>query len=169
VAEFRAPRIEPLGERHDRSAFSCGVTPLDDYFRRQAGQDSRRSVARVYVALDDETKVVCGYYTLSAASVAWSGIPESIARKLPRYPVPVALIGRLAVDKRFQGRSLGKYLLFDGIHRALALGREIALFGVAVDAKDDTAAAFYRRYGFQPLSEHGRRLLLPLATLTHKS
>jgi GNAT superfamily N-acetyltransferase len=169
VTEFRAPRVELLSAQHDRSSFTCGVSALDDYFQNQAGQDARRSVTRVYVAVDDITGAIVGFYTLSATSIAWMDIPENIARKLPRYPIPAALIGRLAVDRRFRRHNFGKYLLFNALDRIVALARQIALFAVVVDAKDNTAAGFYTRYGFQPLSNQGLRLLLPLATYVSKT
>jgi GNAT superfamily N-acetyltransferase len=164
VTEFRAPRVELLSAQHDRSSFTCGISALDNYFQNQAGQDARRSVTRVYVAVDDITGAIVGFYTLSATSIAWLDIPEHLARKLPRYPIPAALIGRLAVDRRFQKRNFGKYLLFNALDRIVALARQIALFAVVVDAKDNAAAGFYARFGFQPLSNRGLRLLMPLAT-----
>ena len=164
MTEFAAPRVELLGAQHDRSRFSCGIAALDDYFQNQAGQDTRRSVTRVYIAVDDHTGAIVGFYTLSATSIAWLDIPEHLARKLPRYPIPAALIGRLAVDRRFQRRNFGKYLLFIALDRIVTLAQQIALFAVVVDAKDGAAADFYARYGFQPLSNRGLRLLLPLAT-----
>ena len=169
MTEFRAPRVELLGAQHDRSSFTCGISALDDYFQNQAGQDARRAVTRVYVAVDDITGAIVGFYTLSATSIAWLDIPEHLARKLPRYPVPAALIGRLAVDRRFHKRKFGKYLLFNALDRIVALAQQIALFAVVVDAKYKTAAEFYIRYGFQPLSNRGLRLLLPLATYVSKT
>jgi GNAT superfamily N-acetyltransferase len=169
VTEFRAPRVELLGAQHDRSSFTCGISALDDYFQNQAGQDARRSVTRVYVAVDDITGAIVGFYTLGATCIAWLDIPEHLARKLPRYPIPAALIGRLAVDRRFQRRKFGKYLLFNALDRIVALAQQIALFAVVVDAKNKTAADFYVRYGFQPLSNRGLRLLLPLATYVAKT
>ena len=169
MTEFRAPRVELLGAQHDRSSFTCGVSALDDYFHNQAGQDARRSVTRVYVAVDDITQAIVGFTTLSATSIAWMDIPEHLARRLPRYPIPAALIGRLAVDRRFHLCNFGKYLLFNGLDRVADLARQIALFAVVVDAKDDKAAGFYLRYGFQPLTNHGLRLLLPLATYVAKT
>ena len=169
MPECRAPRVELLGAQHNRSSFTCGISALDDYFQNQAGQDARRSVTRVYVAVDDITGAIVGFYTLSATSIAWLDIPEHLARKLPRYPIPAALIGRLAVDRRSHKRNFGKYLLFNALNRIVALAQQIALFAVVVDAKDNAAASFYVRYGFQPLSNRGLRLLLPLATYVSKT
>jgi hypothetical protein len=91
--------IEPLGTQHDRAAFSCGQPALDDWFRRRAGQDEKRNVARVVVAVDDEHGVV-GFYSLSSFTLAIEDLPQDIGRKLPRYDaIPAALIGRLAATR----------------------------------------------------------------------
>jgi len=154
--------IETLGE-HDRSGFSCGVEPLDRYLQSQVGQDIRRRVTACYVAIDTMTGTLAGYYTLSAADVALSGLPEGVARKLPRYPsVPVARIGRLAIGTAHQGRKLGAAMLVNAAARAAR--SEVAVFAVLVDAKDDRAEAFYRHHGFSALGSTGRQLIAPIAT-----
>ena len=127
--------IRLLG-KEDRSDFCCGSEPLDRYFKTRVGQDVRRRVSACYVALEKTTGRIAGYYTLSAADVLVSDIPADITRRLPRYPsVPAARIGRLAIDRRFQGRRLGSALLLNAAMRALR--SEIAVFALAVDAKDD--------------------------------
>lgn len=158
-----AYRVEPLGELHDRVTFSCGVEALDRYFRMQAGQDSRKRVASCFVLVADDGSVA-GYYTLSATSIALGDLPPTLVKKLPRYPLlPATLMGRLAVDQRRRGRGLGELLLFDAFSRTLR--SEIASYAFVVDAKDDTAQAFYGRYRFMRLPSAGRRLFLPLAEI----
>ncbi len=158
-----AYRVEPLGDQHDRGVFSCGVEALDRYFRVQAGQDSRKRVATCFVLVDQDGSVA-GYYTLSATSITLVDLPAEIARKLPRYPaIPATLMGRLAVDRRQHSRGFGELLLFDAFSRALR--SEIATFAFVVDAKDETAQAFYELYGFRRLPSAGRRLFLPLAEI----
>jgi GNAT superfamily N-acetyltransferase len=156
--------IEPLGPGHDRKSFSSGVEALDRYLREQATQDVRRRVTACYVALDEPATRIAGYYTLAAGGVALSGLPTSLARRLPRYPsVPVARLGRLAVDLAYRGRKLGSALLWDAGLRALR--SELAAFALVVDAKDEPAEAFYQHHGFVPLaSSASRQLVLPLAT-----
>jgi GNAT superfamily N-acetyltransferase len=157
-------RVEPLGKHHDRTKFSCGEPELDDWFRRRAGQDERRNVARVFVAFDDELGVV-GCYSLGSFTLSMSDLPDEIARKLPRYDaIPAPLIGRLARDERVRGRGVGELLLADAIRRILGAGRTIAVFAIVVDAKDERAASFYRRFGFRPFPSRPRRLFLPTAT-----
>ena len=156
--------IDLLAKGHDRKRFECGETALDRYLRETAGQDVRRRVAACYVAhLEADTRVA-GFYTLSAGEVALLDMPEEWAKRLPRYPaVPVARIGRLAVDKAFQGRKLGAALLWDAAKRTLR--SEIAVHAVVVDAKNDRAVAFYSPFGFVRFSDTPSAMILPLATL----
>jgi GNAT superfamily N-acetyltransferase len=155
--------IVPLAPSHDRQAFSCGAAPLDRYLQTQATQDVRRHIANCFVASPAESNVVAGYTTLSAASIPMTDLPEALARKLPRHPVlPAALIGRLAVDRRWQGRQLGAALLFDAIARAIRA--DAAVFALLVDAKDEAAARFYRHHGFEEFSGKRARMFLPVAT-----
>jgi GNAT superfamily N-acetyltransferase len=115
------------------------IAPLARYLQTQATQDVRRHIANCFVASPLQSNAVAGYTTLSAASIPMTGLPAEQARKLPRYPVlPAALIGRLAVDRRYQGRQLGAALLFDAIARAIRA--DAAVFALVVDAKDETAA-----------------------------
>lgn len=157
-------RIEPLDDRHDRAAFSCGVEPLDRYLRAQAGQDRRRRIAYCFVAVSQSDRAIGGYYTLSATGIALADLPADLTKRLPRYPiVPATLMGRIAVDERHRGRRLGELLLFDAFSRTLR--SEIATFAFVVDAKDDSARAFYERYRFLSLQGAGRRLFLPVAEI----
>jgi ribosomal protein S18 acetylase RimI-like enzyme len=157
-------RIDPLGKQHDRATFSSGQPDIDDWFRRRASQDERRNVARVFVAADDELGII-GFYSLSSYTLTLHDLPEDLARKLPRYDaIPAARIGRLGRDQRVRGPGMGELLLADAVRRILGAARSVAVFAIVVDAKDDTAAAFYRRFGFQPFPLHPRRLFLLTST-----
>jgi len=150
--------------RIDAKTFNCGQSALDEYIRRYALQDVRRDLARVFVASPkDDLACLAGFFTLSAGSVNCSDLPEKLARKLPCYPVPVALIGRLAVDKDFQGKGLGSILLADACQKIRQARETLAVVGIVVDAKDDSAAAFYQHFGFIELPGKPGRLLLPAA------
>jgi GNAT superfamily N-acetyltransferase len=158
--------VEPLGKHHDRAPFSCGVRQLDRYLGRQASQDVRRRIARVFVAVRETApQRILGFYTLSALAIAAAELPPEMARKLPKHPMPAALIGRLAVDVAAQGTGIGKMLLMDAIHRALAVAKDIAVFAMVVDAKDENARRFYEGFGFIPLAETPTRLFLPLSSV----
>jgi GNAT superfamily N-acetyltransferase len=160
-------RLEVLRAEHDRKVFSCGVEPLDRYFREQATQDIRRRVSACYVAVDEATSAIAGYYTLAAGGVPLDEMPSQLAKRLPRYAsVPVVRMGRLAVDQHYRGKKLGAALLWDAVLRATR--SEIAAFALVVDAKDTTAAEFYRHHGFVALDDEQRRWLLPLSNVTEK-
>ena len=158
--------IEPLGRRHNRAAFSCGLPELDRYLTRQAGQDVRRRIARVFVCTAAETDAVLGFYTLSALSIDLASLPDELSRKLPRHPVPCALIGRLAVDRSAHGCGLGRMLLADAVKRTVAAGETVAMHALIVDAANDDAKRFYERFGFAPLTEDPMRLFLSLGHAT---
>lgn len=156
-----ALRVVPLDKRHDRRRFRSGSPPLDQYFVKQVTQDVRRRVTACFVAVRNDDQVA-GFYTLSASSVPLALLPADLSKKLPLYPrVPVARMGRLAVDAKFHGQGVGGTLLVDALTRALR--SEIAMFAVLVDAKDEVAASFYRYHGFLPLQNRPLQLYFPLA------
>lgn len=157
-------RIHALAKELDAKAFRCGQAALDDYIAHYATQDVRRHVARVFVATpESDARQLAGFFTLSAGSVNCVDLPPSMAKKLPRYPVPVALLGRLAVDTQFQGRGLGSILLADACKKVALASHTLAVAGIVVDAKDTATARFYQSFGFLPLPGHTQRLLLSAA------
>lgn len=155
-------RIRPLDTSADVVGFDCGKRPLDEYLRRYASPDVRRDLARVFVATPEESpRATAGYFTLSAGSVSCTSLPGRLANKLPRYPVPIALIGRLAVAREFHGRGLGSILVAKAVEKVIVASEALAVAGIVVDAKDDEAVGFYRRLGFLSLRDLPNRLLLP--------
>lgn len=158
--------LEVLGEQHDRKGFSCGFDALDRYFLDRVTQDVRRRATACYVALETRTGRVAGYYTLAAGGIPLADMPDTLIKRLPRYPsVPVARLGRLAVDVHFQKQRLGGALVWDAIMRALR--SEVAIYALAVEAKDGQAEAFYRHHGFVAFGTVSRHLILPL--MSHKA
>jgi GNAT superfamily N-acetyltransferase len=159
-------RIEALGKNHDRAAFDCGSAALDRYLHQQARQDAEKSVAAPFVLTTPPAFRVLGYYTLSASIVDTGELPDTLSKKLPRYPqLPVTLLGRLAVDQSMKGKGIGQLLLMDALRRSLEAAANIAAMAVVVDAKDDAAQAFYRHFSFLPLHQQPRRLFLPMKTV----
>lgn len=157
--------IEPPGRKHDRAAFSCGVEALYAYLHKQAGQDARKHAAITFVATPDG-ETIAGYYTLSHYAIELDSVPEEVAMKLPKYPmVSTTLLGRLAVSTEFRGPRVGEALVMDALRRSWELGKQVASAGVIVDAKDESASAYYRRCGFPGLPNVERRLFLPLGTI----
>lgn len=154
-------RIRTLDGAADTATFQCGNETLDLYIQRYAAQDVRRDVARIFIATPGDSERLAGFFSLSAGSVNCAELPVALARKLPRYPVPVALLGRLAVDRDFQGMGLGSILLADACRKVVQACAVLAVAGIIVDAKDEPAALFYRHFGFLPLAGNVHRLLLP--------
>lgn len=155
------------------SGFTSGVTPLDEYFRTQAGQNQRRDMSRTWVMPrpdgDSQLPVILGYYTLTLGSIEREHLPLDVTKRLPRYPLPIVIMGRLAVDQRARGKGYGARLLHDAHQRALAINAQGGCIAVVVDARDEDAAAFYARFGYMPLltalEGWPRRMYLPIATL----
>lgn len=158
------PVFEPLGKGHERNLFSCGVPVLDDYIKKQAGQDRRRQIAFTYVMLLNGENAVWAFYTLSATSVPVMDLPEKLARQTPYQVAPAALLGRLAVDESIQGKGYGQAVLIDALRR-IAQMESMAVMMVVVDPKDQQATEFYSRYGFKPLEGEGGRMYLPFKTI----
>lgn len=158
-------RIELLRDSHDRGEFSCGKAPLDDFLRLRATQYERRRLGRTYVALFPSTTTVAGYYTLAAGAVAVANLPSDVAKRLPKHPVPVILLGRLAVDQKARGQGLGRTLLRDALCRSVDLSQQLGLFAVEILAIDAEAKEFYTKYGFVPLADNGLHLVLPIKTI----
>ena len=115
--------------------------------------------------MSDDPPIVSGYYTLAAGSVAFPHLPRETAARLPRHPVPVVLLARLAVDRSAQGRGLGRTLLVDALQRALGLSASLGVFAVEVLAIDEDAAGFYARFGFAPLLDSPRHMYMPISAI----
>jgi GNAT superfamily N-acetyltransferase len=164
VSELRP--VEPLDPtRHQVKEFRCGQPSLDRWLQAYAGQSQRRDVARTFVAADSELRVV-GYYTMVAGHVEHSTASPPVRAGVSRhFPIPGCLIARLAVDESWQGTGLGSDLLRDALRRTLAAADQIGIRAVLVDAIDDRAAAFYRRYGFEPATTGGLTLMVPLSAV----
>lgn len=153
--------IRPLDSTADTTGFDCGEASLNDYLKRYAAQDVKRGVARAFVASPEDASVrIAGFFTLSAASIQAETLPEAWRRKLPRYPVPVALLGRLAVDREFQEKGLGSILLADACRKVNAASRTLAVAGIIVDPKSPAASDFYHHFGFIELPGQAQRLIL---------
>jgi predicted GNAT family N-acyltransferase len=156
-------RVEALETHHVRAGFRCGVSELDTYLEQRAGQDIQRKLAAVFV-LTADSKTIAGFYTLSAHSIAGADLPLEVAKRLPRFPLPVTLLGRMAVAEALQGSGLGEYLLLDALNRALRGSRQVASWAVVVDAKAG-ARSFYLKHDFIPLPASPDRLFLPMKTI----
>lgn len=136
----------PLGEAHQLDEFDCGVDSLNDWLKRRARANQVSGASRTYVVTDEEERVA-GYYCLASGALALAQAPGSVRRNMPD-PVPMAILGRLAVDRNWQGHGLGAALLRDAVERTRAASNILGLRGLLVHALSDDAKAFYERYGF---------------------
>jgi GNAT superfamily N-acetyltransferase len=156
-------QIVPLAATHRRDDFDCGDAALNDFLRRYARQQQDRDFSRTYVVLAEDEQTVRAYVCVSVGQVGTASFPEQL--KLPRYPVPVLRIGRLAVDRRAQGGQLGRELMRFALKLALELSARVGIHAVVVDAKNAAVVDFYKRLGFAPFQDAALSLFLPLATL----
>lgn len=157
--------IEVLdNKKHNTKLFDCEVVELNNFISKFAAQQQKKFVGRTFVAIKPNN-VVIGFYTLSAGSVKHADAPDGLKKGLPQYPIPVATLGRLAVDKSMKGKGMGSMLLKDALHKVITASENIALVAVIVDAKNESAVAFYRQYGFAKFESIPSKLFLPLKTI----
>lgn len=153
--------IELLNKNHKRNDFDCGKDLLNNYLKNQAGQDIKRKLSACFVLADFETNILKGYYTLSNNSIPLNSFPEDIQKKLPKSysSIPTTLLGRLAIDKKFQGEGIGKILLIDAFRRSYDISKEIGSFAIVVDPIDKEAARFYEKYDFINLPDSEKMII----------
>lgn len=153
-----ALRIEKLQRTHAVDQFTCGQPELDRFLIRHALQAQQSNSSQTYVALSGNE--VLGFYTIVAGEVAHAQAPERVVKGMPRHPIPLLVLARLAVHSKAQGRGLGAGLLLDALGRTLQVADIIGVRALAVHAKDEQASAFYRHFGFTPSPTDGRHLLM---------
>lgn len=154
--------VGELAAAHDRSSFCCGHESLDQFLKLYATQNQKSGISRTFVATRPSQHVVRGYYSLAAGSVQFDTLPDELRKRLPKYRVPVAHLGRLAVDRTCQGQGLGSYLLMDAFARILRVDHAIGMHAISVSAIDAAARNFYLKYGFTALRDDPTHLFIPL-------
>lgn len=152
---------------HKKKDFCCEKEMLDNYIYRQASRDIKRKLSACFVLIDSSSNIIKGYYTLSNNSIPLALIPENIKKRLPKSynSIPSTLLGRLAVDKNYQGQGIGKKLLIDALKRSNLISKSMGSFAVIVDPLDNDAQHFYAKYGFIILPDSGK-MFLPMKTIT---
>jgi ribosomal protein S18 acetylase RimI-like enzyme len=158
--------IGPLTAVHNRAKFDCGTELLNEFLQKHARQNQKQNVSRTFVATGSESVDVLGFYTLSVTSVEKDSLVSQDSMRLPRYPVPMAHLARLAVDKRAQGEGVASFMMqhaFDGILNAAEL---IGIFGIEVVAKDLRAQKLYEKFGFKKMHRAGVHLYLPISAIS---
>jgi GNAT superfamily N-acetyltransferase len=160
-------RFEILGAGHDRHGFDCGVEPLNVYLRQFAKQHIDRDISRTFVAVEGESfpmQPVMGFFTISLCQLDRDELPVEWAGKMPNE-IPAMKLGRLAVARNRQGTGLGLALLTEALYRVTLVGEQAGGTGIVVDAKDESAAAFYRKFGFTPGRTDPLTLFMPARTV----
>jgi predicted N-acetyltransferase YhbS len=156
-------RLEPFDKRkHDRRQFACGVAELNAFLRTSLGRHGRRDLTRGYVLATD-SGTIAGYFTLAAGRLQVSVLPEP-GRLPARMPLPTTLLGRLAVDRGWQGQGIGGVLLVHALRIAVTGADTMAAAAIEVDAKDDSARSFYGHFGFRSLKDDRLHMVLPMET-----
>jgi GNAT superfamily N-acetyltransferase len=153
-----ALRIEKLQRTHEIETFDCGQPELNRFLIRHALQAQQANSSQTYVGLSGKT--VIGFYTIVAGEVRHADAPERVAKGMPRYPIPLLILARLAVHSKWQGRGIGAGLLLDALGRTLQAADIVGARALAVHAKDDSAASFYRHFGFMPSPTDKKHLFL---------
>ena len=151
---------EPLGSRHRLADFNSGVAALDDWLRRRAIANQASGASRVFVAC--EAQRVAGDHALASGAVAIAAAPGRFRRNMPE-PIPVAMLGRLAVDRAWQGRGVGRALFRDGATRVLHAADTLGIRGILVHAISEQARTFYLALGFEPSPLDPMTLMVTLA------
>jgi GNAT superfamily N-acetyltransferase len=159
-------REEPTSKRHDCRDFDCGSADLNEYLRRYARQNHESGGAKTFVAVAPaQPNIIRGYYTISPGAIEFAKVPAALTRRLGRYQVPVFRLGRLAVRLEVQGSGLGSELLLAAGKRALSVAVDVGGVALAIDAKNERAAAWYERFGAMRLLDDPLELILPLKTI----
>ncbi len=140
--------VEALGKQHDRESFDCEEPRLNEFLKNYSRQNDVKGLGKTYVAVLPEQIKVCGYYTISSGSVDFDNLPEN----MPRYPVPIIDLGRLAVDKTARGEGLGSLLFLDALRRSLKIADELGVYAVEINALNEQAKKFYQKFGFRELN-----------------
>lgn len=158
--------IRPLEMGHQVNKFTCGKDELDNYLQATARQHQSKNVAKTYVIVeDDKPDVIIGYFTMAIRSMTCKDeMPVSMAKRLPSN-VPGYTLARLAIAKSHQGRGFGEQLLVEAMTKAKAAAKEVGGFALFVDAKDEDAAEFYKKYGFTSFASNPLILVIPIASI----
>jgi ribosomal protein S18 acetylase RimI-like enzyme len=158
-------QLHPLAGSHDRQAFDCGRQELNNWLRQVARQHQDKGLSKTFVATREEAPTrICGYFALTLAELENRHLPEASRKKLPRR-IPGVRLGRLAVDGEYQGKGLGELLLVDALTRAQRIYIEGGGIGLFVDAIDERAAGYYRRFGFAASPDNPMLLFLPAVVI----
>jgi len=161
-------QILSLTGSHERQRFDCGNPALNDWLRQVARQHQEKGLSKTFVAVrEDKPERICGYFALTLAELENRTLPEPWRKKMPRR-IPGVRLARLAVDISCQGKGLGELLLINALVRTRRICSEGGGIGLFVDAIDEHAAGYYRRFGFLAAPNHPLLLFLPVQSLSSR-
>jgi predicted N-acetyltransferase YhbS len=155
--------ILPIDADHELDEFNCGSDELNAWLRLRARANETNNASRTFVAVSSSSDIA-GYYSLSSGAVGRDEAQGFLRRNMPD-PVPVLVLGRLAVDLRYQAHGLGRALVGDAIYRVLRISSETGVKGLIVHALTDEVISFYSRIGFKPYRSDPRDLVLLVSTI----
>lgn len=157
---------------HDRNSFDCGEAELNTFIKTQASKHMLAGISRTMVLpsaqpLLNQKFAICAFYSIAPSSISRETLPPHMAKKLPRYPVPVFILAQLAVHKEFHGAGLGKVSLIHALKYLWNINHHMRAFAIVVDCLTDSAQTFYTKFGFEILCEHNSRIrmFLPMKTV----
>ena len=164
--ELPAWQEEPISHSHHRKNFDCGHIELNTYLARFARQNHQLGVSKTFVIVTKEIpKIILGYYSLSACQISIKSVPDRVLKRVGHYPIPVVMLGRLAVDRHYQGFGLGGILLLSAGERILSVSKQVGIRAMVMDAKNEPIARWYERFGAVRLKDQPLSLILPLEVI----
>ena len=158
-------KIAVLHDHHQKKSFNCGQDDLNKFIKQYASLRQKSGTSKTYVAIDDDTQQVRGFYCLSSTSIGFDGVDAVLTQRLPRYPLPCVVIGRFAVDQTAQGRGIGKVLLAHALKQVSKVAQIIGVNFIVIHAKDQKAMEFYQRFGFISLTSNPLTLIYPVSEI----
>ena len=161
-------QIQLLDKKHSKKHFSCGIHELDKFLKEQASQHMKKRITTTYVLTEDNDLVVKGYYSLSSYGVNINDLPKSVTQQFPKYPmVPATMLGRLAISTECQGLGIGEYLLVSALKMSYEISQHQGSVCVCVDAINQRAINFYKKYGFIEFEDINKRLFISMKTISN--
>ncbi len=157
--------VELLDKSHDRKSFRCKDESFNDFLTQRARKHAQQNFSKTWVAVEKGSTRILGYITVSMGSVALETADEAVVRSLPKYPIPVAHIGKLAVDQGQESKGIGSLLLRFAIERVIETSESIGVYAIELEAKTEAARRWYLARGFLPLKENTNLLYIPLETV----
>nr|CAA6803758.1 MAG: FIG001353: Acetyltransferase [uncultured Thiotrichaceae bacterium] len=159
--------VELNKSKHDRNSFDCGEQALNTFIKTQAAKHMQTGISRTMVLpsaqpLLNQKYAICAFYSIAPSTISRESLPAQLAKKLPRYPIPVFLLAQLAVHKEFHGSGLGKVSLIRALKYLWEVNHHMRAYAIVVDCLTDSAQAFYTKFGFENLCEHNGRMRMYL-------